>query len=530
VRTATRQVHSWCCARLGQFACFAYGVCGSWVGAGVVAVQELIAAGFPAPAESWARDVLGRYPAAQAAGRLLDLIPVTNSTSGLPVSNQSTGGKGASEPGDGSGDRSSGESADRESKAKRLRREAHRRLVVLLKEMEAGKHGIMAQVVGAKWYPLVSKCGGYTRRHGPCGKLSFTPTSCDFQLCPMCQHRRSVRWFKSLEALIQNGEILEPKLLTLTIPNPAHLTSSAVSDFGKAITQLRRRDVFSDVRGGVRSIETTLNPRNGSWHLHAHVLIDSPFIPHYPQTDFKYVGCSWRVTKELKCRTDIERVGPWEVVKVHGGLAREWTAVCQNFPELKSPRSDFDIDNPDYWYFVDIRKADLNVAAEAVKYIAKGSQIVAAGAGALVEFLMAIKGRRMIQAFGSLESLHIDAKKGIVDEFGEEIRDGRPLAGCCPWPEPECPDRAAQDWEFLCRGELESSLGVTHEFDADTGSYRVIVGAALGGSGPGPDGSSALRNARCWHCRSRVATGANEKCISCGWLRCSCGRCSKRCG
>jgi len=494
-------------------------------GVAVVAVQEMIAAGFPSPTESWARDVLGRYPAAQAAGRPLDLIPVTNSTSSFPVSNKSSGGKGASEPVAGSGDQASGG----ESQAKRRRREAWRRLVVLLREMEAGEHGISAQVVGAKWHPLVSKCGGYTRRHGPCGKLSFTPTSCDFPLCPMCQHRRSVRWFKSLEALIQNGEILESKMVTLTIPNLEHLTPSAVSAFGKAITQLRRRDVFGDVRGGVRSIETTRNPRNGSWHLHAHVLIDSPFIPHYAQTDLKYVGWSWRVTKQLKRRTDIGPVGPWEVVKVHPGLAREWTAVCQNFPESKSPRPDFDIDNPDHWYFVDIREANLKVAAEVAKYIAKGSQIVSAGAGALVEFLMAIKGRRMIQAFGSLESMHIDAKKGIIDEYGEEIRDDRPLAGCCPWPEPECLDRAAQDWEFICRGELESSLGVTHEFDADTGLYRVLVGTNLGGSGPGTGGSGS-REARCWHCRSKVVMGVNEKCVICGWLRCSCGRCSKVCG
>jgi len=489
----------------------------------VVAVQEMIAGGFPSPTESWARDVLGRYPAAQAAGRPLDLIPVTNSTSSFPVSNKSSGGKGSSEPAAGAGDQASGG----ESQAKRRRREAWRRLVVLLREMEVGEHGISAQVVGAKWHPLVSKCGGYTRRHGPCGKLSFTPTSCDFPLCPMCQHRRSVRWFKSLEALIQNGKILEPKLVSLTIPNLVYLTPSVVSAFGKAITQLRRRDVFSDVRGGVRSIETTRNPRNGSWHLHAHVLIDSPFIPHYAQTDLKYVGRSWRVTKQLKRRTDIEPVGPWEVVKVHPGLAREWTAVCQNFPESKSSRSDFDIDNPDHWYFVDIREANLKVAAEVAKYVAKGSQIVSAGAGALVDFLMAIKGRRMIQAFGLLESMHLDAEKGIIDESGEEIRDDRPLAGCCPWP--ECLDRVSGDWEFICRGELESSLGVTHEFDADTGSYRVLVGANLGGSGPGAGGGFGSREARCWHCRSKVVTGVNEKCFICGWLRCSCGRCSRSC-
>jgi len=509
-------------AEFGRFAYSAYGGVGS---VAVVAVQELIAAGFSAPTESWARDVLGRYPAAQAAGRPLDLIPVTNSTSSLSVSKKLSGGKGASGLGDGSGEQAS----EGESQAKRRRRRAWRGLMVLLREMKAGQHGLQAQVVGAKWHPLVSKCGGYTRRHGPCGKLSFTPTSCDFALCPMCQHRRSVRWLKSLEALIQNGEVLEPKMVTLTMPNLEHLTPSAVSDFGKAITQLRRRDVFSDVRGGVRSIETTRNPRYGSWHLHAHVLVDSPFISQYPKTDLKYVGRSWRVVNRRKRRTNIEPVGPWEVVKVHQGLAREWTAVCQNFPELKSPRSDFDLDNPDHWYFVDIRKADLNVAAEVAKYIAKGSQIVSAGAGALVEFLMAIKGRRMIQAFGSLEHVHIDAKKGIIDGFGEEIRDDRPLAGQCPWPEPECPDRASGEWEFICRGELESTLGVTHEFDADTGSYRVVVGTNLGGSGPGAGGGFG-REARCWHCRSKVAVGVNEKCFICGWLRCSCGRCSKFCG
>ena len=194
----------------------------------------------------------------------------------------------------------------------------------------------------------------------------------------------------------------------------------------------------------MRSVEVTWRGLKG-WNLHLHALVDTPWVAHYPQTDIKRVG------------------GSWVVVKKHPGLAREFTIACQKFPELRSPRLDFDRDNPDHWYFVDLRRADGGAVAEVVKYIAKGSEIVEGGAGALVDFLMATKNRRMIQGFGSLYNVDLDdSEEDEAEEFEASAR------GECPYG--DCPSPDLHDWEFLSYGFGDWVL----DRDGRTGGYRVV--------------------------------------------------------
>lgn len=467
----------------------------------MVAVDELVAAGFSLPTDVGLKEVLRRFPAAPADGVSLDLIPGNKSTC------QNTS-------------RAVGELPKQSNKVdafKVRRRIVHRQVLALLQDMEQGVDcSSTGQSIGRKWASIVRKCPGHTRRHGPCGQVSFGPFSCDFQLCPYCQHRRAQRMRSNLEELIVAGKLCDPKLITLTLPNLKHLTHGAISAMGEAFTRLLRRKAMGGVVGGVRSIEVTYNQQAKTWHLHLHALVDSSYIEHYPMTKIASVDISseggWKIecpeteyprtemhvrrSPWKKARDNWEEVteypssgiefvgwvtrgklrGPWKVESNHHGLAWEWTEVCQNYPELASVRPDFSLDNPDHWYFVDIRVADRGAAAEVAKYIAKGVDIVAAGAGPVVDFLMAIKGLRMYQAFGSLYGLD-DVIDEVTDEFGEEICDDRPLKGCCPWP--DCPDRAGGNWQWVCYGYLESTLGVEHEFDPESGGYRVTVGAQI---------------------------------------------------
>lgn len=341
-----------------------------------------------------------------------------------------------------------------DKEARKVRRAIHAKLNDLLKEMERGDHGLAAKAVGVRWHLEVGKCPGTVRFHKVCGRKSFLPHKCDFSLCPWCQHRRSDKLRGHFSKVA--GFLEEPKFITYSPPNVAVLTSEAVSAMGKVHTLLMRRVIFKDAQGGIRSIETTYG-RNG-WNLHMHSLIGNPWLPRYPQTDIKWTGRKW------------------SVVKKHKGLAREFTDICQKFSALQSSRPDFDIDNPDHWYFVDIRQADTyGSVSEIVKYIAKGVELVNGGAAVMVQFLHAIKGRRMVQPFGCFLGVDLDEDDG--SEPPEAPFD-------CPYE--DCPAPSASDWQFVHFGPGDWQL----EKDDRTGSYRITGLARDGPSMSGRERSS----------------------------------------
>jgi len=92
------------------------------------------------------------------------------------------------------------------------------------------------------------------------------------------------------------------------------------------------------------------------------------------------------------------------------------------------------------------------------------------GAGAVVDYLMAIKGRRMIQGFGSLYNVDLEP----VDDWGEEFDVS--ASGECPYE--DCPKPGGHEWEFVSFGPGDFRLAR----DSRTGSYR-IVGRARDGPG-----------------------------------------------
>jgi len=327
-------------------------------------------------------------------------------------------------------------------KSRREKRGYHAELVRLLEDMAKGGHGLLARAVGEKWLSEVKRCPGVVRRHGPCSRLTFEGHRCDFPLCPWCQARRSKRLVRHLAPLV--AAMVEPKLWTFAPPNQADLTKEVVRDLGKVLTDLHRLVYFKKrVSGGLRAIEVT-NGGNG-WNIHVHEAVDAGWVAQYPQTDIEWKGCRWVVMQR------------------HPGLAREFTRLCQNSPCWQSPRLDFDIDNPDHWYFVDLRAGGAGLADELCKYVAKGSQVVRAGAEAVFDFLLAMKGRRKIQPFGSLYDVDVGGED--IDEIQELSRPGE-----CPWA--ECPEPGRMEYTFHSRGIPENCQ---LEFDFETGQHRVVM-------------------------------------------------------
>lgn len=354
---------------------------------------------------------------------------------------------------------------------KRRARAIHASLVEELERVAGGVFGEVRRVGGGKVRDVlerVRKCPGATRRHDVCGELSHIAYSCRFQLCPWCQRRRAERERAALVLLIEqlHGK-LNPKMATFTVPNVDEL-GDAMRELSKAHTQLRRRRSWQDrVNGGVVSFEVTYSPRKG-WHPHAHAFMDADYIHRWPY---------WEIRRS-------ERPGRvWDVVAKHPGMAREWTKVCNStkkdgtprYPMLSKPG--LDLDDPNDWYYIDIRKADDGAVEEVIKYVVKGDSLVREGFDIISEYLDGVKGLRGVQTFGSLYDVKVDGATG--EEKSDDEHDPPARKGECPWQ--DCPDPGKPEWKFVCYGVLElgpedDGLEVHLAYSKATGSSRLSRG------------------------------------------------------
>ena len=60
------------------------------------------------------------------------------------------------------------------------------------------------------------------------------------------------------------------------------------------------------------------------------------------------------------------------------------------------------MDCPEDWYLVNIRTSDYGAVSEIAKYVAKVDEILSADPVKVVTYLMARRGKRMLQGFGSM--------------------------------------------------------------------------------------------------------------------------------
>jgi hypothetical protein len=103
------------------------------------------------------------------------------------------------------------------------------------------------------------------------------------------------------------------------------------------------------------------------------------------------------------------------------GMRRQEGKRVPRYPTLY--RQGINVDCPEDWYLVNIKAADYGAISEIAKYVAKGDEIVSAGPGHVVTYLMARRGKRMLQGFGSMYKVMLLDDE---DQEDEEDRYGAP--------------------------------------------------------------------------------------------------------
>jgi hypothetical protein len=156
----------------------------------------------------------------------------------------------------------------------------------------------------------------------------------------------------------------------LTQKNFPVLTRKKLKEHTQLLAALRRRKLFSNVKGGCVSTEITNEERG--WHLHSHWLLDVRYIP-------------------------ADRIS-----KVWGEM------VGQEFAIVK---------------IMDVREADY--VREVSKYVCDGSEIAGWAGEHILEFVTAVRGRRFFASFGTLRKMAPQIRAEL-----EASRPERPACEC----------------------------------------------------------------------------------------------------
>ena len=207
------------------------------------------------------------------------------------------------------------------------------------------------------------------------------------------------------------------------------------------------RCTHDPVRGGVYSVEMTWSPERQDWHPHAHLLMDAPWISQREMRDaWRAVTCDAIRRHERKaagatgplpkCPHLVDAKG----VAAHGcrGASIVWVNAVVGAPGS------------------DERRAAIR---ETLKYVSKGlldkngQLLPGAGPLELVELLVAIRGRRLVNGWGSFRNVRDDQADDEprdtvmvwtteTDRYGDYIPMWLPrLCPCCgeeaEWGQPK---------------------------------------------------------------------------------------------
>lgn len=241
---------------------------------------------------------------------------------------------------------------------------------ILAKLRSIGRSDLVDQVSDCHTERSVRRCCG-------CQRSSVFWNRCDKFWCVLCaprlsrERREGVEWWAD--------QVSQPKHVVLTVRNTTHLSREYVKWFKDCFARLRRRHVWSLVKGGFYRIETTNESRG--WHLHLHCLADARWI------DARLLAQEWGeiVGQDfaIVCVKDA-RPGQLRGGTIGGGYIKELT-----------------------------------------KYVVKGDQLSSWTPEQISEFIDAFTGVRTFGVFGSLY-----AKRTQWKEFLAELKAGRVKCEC----------------------------------------------------------------------------------------------------
>ncbi len=177
---------------------------------------------------------------------------------------------------------------------------------------------------------------------------------CRDRLCPRCSFYRSKRLAFDIHERIASLDSL--RFITLTLAADQRPLAERLDRLYQAWRDLRRRkDWKSCVRGGVATVEVTLNAQTGNWNCHLHVVADGSFF-------------------------------------AQAVLSKIWLDVTGD-SAVVFIRAVFD------------RK---NTGTYIAKYVAKLSSVVGWPGCCVREFALALCGRRLVMTFGSTHGSDVD--------------------------------------------------------------------------------------------------------------------------
>lgn len=191
------------------------------------------------------------------------------------------------------------------------------------------------------------------------GKVRPWIRRCKHRLCPFCGRARSSYVAGQLTEVMQ--QMKRPRMLVLTVRSREEPLRVQLHDLRRWLRALRRsKDWRARVRGGAYTVEVTLNERTGLWHPHLHVVYDGEYFP------FKLLQRLWH--------------------DVTGGSEVVWVQAVHQVA---------------------------GAARELAKYIGKIQQLDRLDGKQIREYAQAVRGARMVQAFGN--------------SYGVDVKDEDPL-------------------------------------------------------------------------------------------------------
>lgn len=274
------------------------------------------------------------------------------------------------------------------------------------------------------------RCGeeiGLTCRH--CGSHSTGHAQCKQRWCPSCARSISAR---RLKRFANGAERMRwPLSIMLSHRNEDH-AQDVFSTLMPAFKRFRKTLLWkNNVHGGLVSYEVT--NRQGTWHDHLHVLCD----------------CRWLALKTPQWKkNDTAAQGRAKLKAAKHELSEAW-AKCLGQEQAVT------------W----VDRASAGRLVEHVKYVIKADDLIKCN-GAIAPLIRALKGRRLVQPFGTLY--------GMAKQWKAEDDAAHPPCACekCRTVGSVVPDMVIE----MARKKKEHRAKV-HEMDKRQWAKRVAAAA-----------------------------------------------------
>jgi len=139
-----------------------------------------------------------------------------------------------------------------------------------------------------RWAQTMNECASAVRFYvdPQVGRVRPWINRCRHKLCPFCGRARTAHVAGQIEAIMR--DMKHPRAIILTVRSSDHPLRDQVAALRRWFRKLRSRSFWKErVRGGVYTMEITINEKTQLWHPHLHVVYDGTYMP------FKLLQKNW---------------------------------------------------------------------------------------------------------------------------------------------------------------------------------------------------------------------------------------------